>query len=99
MLLALERRPRGRWSRSFYSESSLGQQSAQKRSTLDDVPNSIKKYNVGNGQLAASVMFATKGSKDSWFIQQEFNSSSCLVGFHVTGARVHRTLRSPFVRS
>ena len=30
-----------------YSESSLGQLSAQKRSMLDDVPNSIKKYKVG----------------------------------------------------
>ena len=30
-----------------YSESSLGQLSAQKRSLLDDVPNSIKKYKVG----------------------------------------------------
>ena len=48
-----------------YSESSLGQLSAQKRSMLDDVPNSTKKYKVGTGQLAASVMFATKGSKGS----------------------------------
>ena len=76
-----------------YSESSLGQLSAQKRSMLDDVPNSIKKYKVGAGQLAALVMFATKGSKDSWFTQEELDGLSCLVGFHVTGARVHRTPR------
>ncbi len=60
---------------------------------LDDVPNSIKKYKVGAGQLAALVMSATKGSKDSWFTPEELDGLSCLVGFHVTGAHVHRTPR------
>ncbi len=52
-----------------YSESSREQLSAQRPSLLDDVPNSIKKYKVGAGQLAALVMYATKDSKDSWIAQ------------------------------
>ena len=63
---------------------------AQKRSLLGDVPNSIEKYKVGAGQLTALVKYETKSSQDSWLAQDEIDGLGCLLGFHVTGARMHR---------
>ncbi len=61
----------------------------QKRSLLGDAPNSIEKYKVGAGQLTALVKYETKGSQDSWLAQDEIDGLGCLLGFHLTGARVH----------
>ena len=75
---------------SMDGSQSEGLLAAQRHNLLGDGPYPIKKYKVGAGQLTALVMHATNGYQDSWLAQDEIDGLGCLLGFHVTGARMHR---------
>jgi hypothetical protein len=61
---------------------------------LDDVPQSMKRYKVGAEKLATVVMFVKDGVQDSWLDADNLRGLGSLIGFHVTGARVHRETRA-----